>query len=94
VRLLQARILDCWARRENRDVGSGFYSRGDSISTHPAVQVNGRARGVVQLSPHASQAEALAVARQVDAARKVLDSDSVERVVYVPRRIINLVSKS
>jgi leucyl-tRNA synthetase len=59
-----------------------------------AVQVNGRARGVVQLSPHASQAEALAAARQVDAARKVLDSDSVERVVYVPRRIINLVSKA
>jgi leucyl-tRNA synthetase len=58
-----------------------------------AVQVDGRSRGIVQLSPQASQAEAMAAARQVDAARKVLESDAVERVIYVPRRIINLVTK-
>jgi leucyl-tRNA synthetase len=58
-----------------------------------AVQVDGRSRGMVQLSPQASQADALAAARQVDAARRILESDAVERVIYVPRRIINLVSK-
>jgi leucyl-tRNA synthetase len=64
------------------------------VETLPvAVQVNGRSRGMVQLSPQASQADALAAARQVDAARRILESDAVERVIYVPRRIINLVSK-
>jgi len=58
-----------------------------------AVQVDGRSRGIVQLSPDASQAEAMAAARQVDAARKLMESDAVARVIYVPRRIINLVSK-
>jgi leucyl-tRNA synthetase len=47
---------------------------------------------MVQLSPQASEAEALDAARQVDAARKLLESAAVERVIYVPRRIINLVS--
>jgi leucyl-tRNA synthetase len=59
-----------------------------------AVQVNGRTRGMVHLSPQASQAEALDAARQVDAARKMLESATVERVIYVPRKIINLVSNS
>jgi leucyl-tRNA synthetase len=58
-----------------------------------AVQLDGRSRGMIQLSPDASQAEALVAARQVDAARRVLESDVVARVIYVPRRIINLVSK-
>jgi leucyl-tRNA synthetase len=59
-----------------------------------AVQVNGRTRGMVQLSPQASQAEALEAAHQVDAARKMLESAAVERVIYVPRRIINLVGSA
>jgi leucyl-tRNA synthetase len=58
-----------------------------------AVQVNGRTRGMVQLSAQASQAEALEAAHQVDAARKLLESESIERVIFVPRRIINLVSR-
>jgi leucyl-tRNA synthetase len=66
----------------------------ESVMLPVAVQVNGRSRGMIQLSPEASQAEALAAARQVDAARKILESGSVERVIYVPRRIINLVSTS
>ncbi len=64
------------------------------LATLPvAVQVNGRTRGVVQLSPDASEAEALEAACQVEAARHLLESSSVERVIYVPRRVINLVSK-
>jgi leucyl-tRNA synthetase len=58
-----------------------------------AVQVNGRTRGMVQLSAQATQAEALEAAHQVDAARKLLEGESIERVIFVPRRIINLVSR-
>ena len=57
------------------------------------VQVNGRTRGMVQLSAQATQAEALEAAHQVDAARKLLEGESIERVIFVPRRIINLVSR-
>jgi leucyl-tRNA synthetase len=57
-----------------------------------AVQVNGRTRGLVQLAPAASEAEALVAARQVDAARDVLDRAALARVIYVPRRIVNLVT--
>ena len=63
------------------------------VETLPVgVQINGRTRGLVQLAPEASEAEALEAARQVDAARQALDQASVRRVIYVPRRIINLVS--
>jgi leucyl-tRNA synthetase len=56
------------------------------------VQVNGRTRGLVELKPDASEAEALEAARHVGAARQVLEGDSVKRVIYVAGRIINLVS--
>jgi leucyl-tRNA synthetase len=58
-----------------------------------AVQINGRTRGLVQLPPQATEAEALEAARQVEAARQALEQAPVKRVIYVPRRIINLVSK-
>jgi leucyl-tRNA synthetase len=64
----------------------------ESATASVAVQVNGRTRGVVQLAPEASQAQALEAARQVEAARHVLDHQAVQRIVYVPARILNLVS--
>jgi leucyl-tRNA synthetase len=57
-----------------------------------AVQVNGRTHGLVQLSADASEAQALEVARGVAAARTALEQPSPPRVVYVPRRIINIVT--
>ena len=64
------------------------------VETLPvAVQVDGRTRGLVQLAPQASEAEALEAARHIDTARTALEQASVTRVIYVPRRIINLVSK-
>jgi len=57
-----------------------------------AVQINGRTRGLVHLAPHASEAEALHAARGVEAARQVLQQAKLKRVVYVPGRILNLVT--
>ncbi len=63
------------------------------VPTVPVVvQVNGRTRGLVQLAPSASEADALRAAREVDAARDILDGAALERVIYVPRRIVNLVT--
>ena len=64
----------------------------ESGTVSVAVQVNGRTRGVVQLAPEASEAQALEAARQVEAVRQALEHRSIQRIVYVPARILNLVS--
>ena len=48
------------------------------------VQVNGKRKGAVMLSPDATEAEALEAAKD-------LVPGAIERVVYVPGRILNLV---
>src|SRR5947208_2765504 len=45
------------------------------------VQINGRTRGVVQVAADASQTDAIDAARNVDAARRVLDGGEVQRIV-------------
>ena len=57
------------------------------------VQINGRTRGVVEVAADASQTEAVDAARHVEAARQVLDGGDVQRIVYVPRRILNVVTR-
>jgi len=58
-----------------------------------AVQLNGRTRGVLQLSPAASQAEAVEAAATLPAVRQQLPPDrALARVVYVPGRVLNLVT--
>ncbi|MDQ6671699.1 MAG: leucine--tRNA ligase [Chloroflexota bacterium] len=62
------------------------------VSTVPvAVQINGRTRGVLQLPPNASQADALHAAGTVEAAATLLQQATLERVVYVPGHVLNLV---
>jgi len=55
------------------------------------VQVNGRTRGSVELSPDATEEEAVAAARAVPALQHHLGSADIRRVVYVSGRILNLV---
>ena len=58
-----------------------------------AVQIDGRTRGVLRLSSDADEAEALEAARSMDAVRRSLARvEDVRRVVYVPRRVLNLVT--
>ncbi|MGH2586575.1 MAG: class I tRNA ligase family protein, partial [Dehalococcoidia bacterium] len=56
-----------------------------------AVQVNGRTRGVVELPPAASEAEALAAARTLTSVQSRLAGAPVRRVIYVPEKVINIV---
>ena len=56
-----------------------------------AVQLNGRTRGLVQLAPDATEAEAVAAARSVSLSREPLDATAPLRIVYVPGRIVNFV---
>jgi leucyl-tRNA synthetase len=56
-----------------------------------AVQVNGKLRGVVEVSAGADQAEAEAAARAEPRVAGALEGKTVRRVVYVPDRLINFV---
>ncbi|MBD2355383.1 class I tRNA ligase family protein, partial [Tolypothrix sp. FACHB-123] len=57
-----------------------------------AVQINGRTRTTITVSPEASQSEAIAIARQTKAVQWYLKNQEVQRVVYVPGRVINFVT--
>jgi leucyl-tRNA synthetase len=56
-----------------------------------AIQINGRTRGTVELPTGAAQTAAVEAARQVESVQRHLNGSLIQRVVYVPGRIINLV---
>jgi leucyl-tRNA synthetase len=56
------------------------------------VQINGRKRTTILLSPSASQEEAIAIARQTQSVQHYLKNQEISRVVYVPGRILNLLT--
>ncbi|MDB5265859.1 MAG: leucyl-tRNA synthetase [Parcubacteria group bacterium] len=55
------------------------------------VQIAGKRRGEVTLSPEASEEEALAAALGVPEVQKYLEGRLPARVIYVPGRILNLI---
>jgi len=60
----------------------------DTESVRIAVQVNGRTRGQLQLAPDATEREAVEAA----AALGVIGVAAIRRVVYVPRRVLNVLT--
>lgn len=57
-----------------------------------AVQIDGRTRTTITISPSASKEEAMAIARQTKAVQWYLKNQEAQRVVYVPGRAINFVT--
>ena len=56
-----------------------------------AVQINGRTRSTLTLVSDASQDEAIAQATHSESVQRYLGDQAVQRVVYVPGRVLNLV---
>ncbi len=56
-----------------------------------AVQVNGKKRGSITLSADATEADAVALARNIASVRTALGGKEPQRVVYRPGKILNLV---
>lgn len=56
-----------------------------------AVQVNGKTRAIIRLPVDATKDKALAVAMQVPSVMRHIGVESVNRVVYVPNKILNIV---
>jgi leucyl-tRNA synthetase len=53
------------------------------------VQINGKIRGNITLSPDATEAEAVALAKETEGLKDRLQGD-IAKVIYVPGRILNL----
>ncbi len=57
------------------------------------VQVNGKVRGMVELSADASQEEAVEGAKALPGVARFLEGKDIKKVVFVPKKILNLVIK-
>ncbi len=55
------------------------------------VQVNGKRRAEISLAPDASEEEAMETARTNETINRILHEGTLEKVVYVPGRILNMV---
>ena len=56
-----------------------------------AVQVNGKTRGRVTVARNAAEAVVVAAASAEPHIAKFLEGKSVQKVIYVPNRLLNLV---
>jgi leucyl-tRNA synthetase len=57
-----------------------------------AVQINGKVRAIIQIETKAPQAEVLEIALKNPDIRKYLKKLEITRVVYVPGKILNIIS--
>ena len=57
------------------------------------LQVNGKVRGKFMASPEISQDEALKLAKNVENFNKAIEGKEIVKVIYVPKRILNVVVK-
>lgn len=58
-----------------------------------AVQVNGKTRGTLELSINASEDDAMASAKAINAVKNALDGKNVAKVIYKPGKILNIIVK-
>lgn len=61
-------------------------------TTEFVVQVNGTRRGVVRLRADATEEEVVLAARDLGAVRSATANRPVSRVVFVPARLVNVVT--
>jgi leucyl-tRNA synthetase len=57
------------------------------------VQVNGKMRGTVELKPEASESDAVKAAQEVASVAAALNGKPLDKVIYKPGRILNLIVK-
>ena len=89
----------CWQilGHESLLAGEAWPEAGESLLEQPettiVVQVNGRRRGELRVPRGASQEAVSEQARQIDAVIHALGNGKLERTLFVPDRLVNLVVK-
>ena len=63
----------------------------DAISV--AVQVNGKKRGLIEVSKETSQDEAVNKAKEIAAVSAAIEGKDIKKIIYVPGKILNLIAK-
>ena len=56
------------------------------------IQVNGKVRAQINLSPNATQAEIEEIAQQEDNVKRFLDGKTVRKIIVVPNKLVNVVA--
>jgi leucyl-tRNA synthetase len=64
----------------------------NSESVDLPVQTNGKLRAIIQLESESSQDEALKIAFKNPDIQKYLEKQEISRVIYVPGKILNIIS--
>lgn len=57
------------------------------------VQVNGKSRGEITIPPNADEDTAVSAAKNVGSVQKQLEGKDIEKIIYVPGRILNFIAK-
>ncbi len=57
------------------------------------VQINGKTRATIELSPTASESDALSLAQAQNSVKNALDGKTVVKVIYKPSKILNIIVK-
>lgn len=63
----------------------------DTVSI--AVQVNGKKRGLINVSKETSQDEAMAFAQDIEAVKNAIGDANIRKVIYVSGKILNIIAK-
>jgi leucyl-tRNA synthetase len=58
-----------------------------------AVQVNGKKRGLIEVTQDTPEDEAMAMANEIDAVKNALSQGNIKKVVYVRGKILNIIAK-
>ena len=67
------------------------YLTEDSVSI--AVQVNGKKRGLIEVSKDTTQDQAMDTAQAIDTVKNALDEKDIKKIIYVPAKILNIIAK-
>jgi leucyl-tRNA synthetase len=57
------------------------------------VQVNGKARGVLEIPVDADEDAAVAAAKGIPAVERAIGDATIRKVIYIPKKILNIVAK-
>ncbi len=63
----------------------------DSVAI--AVQVNGKKRGIIDITSETQQDEAMALANDIDAVKNAIGDATIRKIIYVPGKILNVIAK-
>lgn len=63
----------------------------DTVSI--GIQVNGKRRGAIDLAKDTSQEDAVQKALSIDAVKNAIGQNGIGKVIYVPGKILNIISK-